>query len=172
MGYILLNAIMMTCKGWHRLVLSYDIACRFSSNFAKRMKDFPLAFQIVVTDTEIIFLVPKFHLPAHGGSCHVKYAFNYHTGVGRTYGEGIEANWSETNFFALMTREMPWAARHEAIDDFLGGMNWGKTLSFGTSFAFGIVARRLILYMPYRHTVPEVSPDRLRCTHTAPEEVR
>ena len=145
MGYILLSAIERTCQKWKHMLLSYDIACRFSANFAKRMKDFPLEFQIDVTATEVIFLVPKFHLPAHGSSCHIKYAFNYQTGVGRTYGEGIEANWSETNFFTLMTREMPWAARHEAIDDFLGGMNWGKTLSFGKFFVYLYPAHRLIL---------------------------
>lgn len=44
-----------------------------------------------------------------------------------------------------MTREMPWAARHEAIDDFLGGMNWGKTLLFGRLSA----SRRLTCWLTW-----------------------
>ncbi|EIM79073.1 uncharacterized protein STEHIDRAFT_69945, partial [Stereum hirsutum FP-91666 SS1] len=134
-GYVLLRAIALTHPEWWRLVISYDIACQFSLNFFKRMKDFDITFRIDPDNCEIIFLVPKFHLPAHGESCHIKFAFNYRTGVGRTYGEGIEANWSETNFAALATREMPFGARQETLDDLFAWMNWQKTITFGERFS-------------------------------------
>lgn len=97
------------------------------------MKDFPVEFRIDVSESEVIFLVPKFHLPAHGSQCHVRYAFNYKNGVGRTYGEGIEGNWSEMNFASLMTREMADEARHETLDDLFGAMNWSKLHTLGES---------------------------------------
>lgn len=131
MGYILLSAISLVAANWFRIVLSYDIACQFTINFEKRMKDFPPTFRLDLLQTLIIFLVPKFHLAAHGTACQIPFAFNFQPQVGRTYGEGIEGNWAETNHTALMTREMPWAARHEALDDFFGGMNWKKTITFG-----------------------------------------
>lgn len=136
MGYILLSAIKTSCAEWWRYVISYDIACQFSIHFAERMQDFPIDFQIRVTDCEIIFLIPKFHLPAHGSKCHIRYAFNFKTGVGRTYGEGIEGNWSEMNFASLMTREMANEGRHETLDDVFGALNWSKTQNLGMSRLF------------------------------------
>lgn len=133
MTYILLSAIKSTVRTWGRIVISYDIACQFSVNFMERMDLFPEGFHIKVTDCEIIWLIPKFHLPAHGGPCQVVYAFNYKEGVGRSYGEGIEANWAETNHASLMTREMPEATRHETLDDVFGSINWNKLITFGMS---------------------------------------
>lgn len=138
MTYILLAAIKNTVGAWLRITISYDIACQFSANFVERMTDFPVEFRIDVTKTEIVWLVPKFHLPAHGAACQVIYAFNFKEGVGRTYGEGIEGNWAETNHATLMSREMPEAARHELLDDVFGSMNWNKLLNLGMSvFIYG-----------------------------------
>lgn len=96
------------------------------------MSQFPLEFRIEVHGYEIIFLIPKFHLPAHGKSCQVIYSFNFTTGVGRTYGEGVEANWAETNQAALSTREMSSGFRHESLNNLFGAINWRKTINFGT----------------------------------------
>lgn len=142
MTYILLSTIKKTIGDWWRLIISYDIACQFSVNFLERMQDFPSEFQIRVNESEIIWLVPKFHLPAHGSPCQIIYAFNFREGVGRSYGEGIEGNWAETNHAALMMCEMPEAARHEMLDDIFGAINWSKLITFGTSPYF--VSFRLV----------------------------
>ncbi|KAA1479985.1 hypothetical protein DENSPDRAFT_789779, partial [Dentipellis sp. KUC8613] len=139
MTYILLSTIRILLSRWRRLIISYDIACQFCKNFLKRMRNFPVEFQVEVTNKEIIFIIPKFHLPAHGASCQVRYSFNFIEGVGRTHGEGIEANWSETNGAALSTREMSFAARHETLNDFFGAMNWRKTVSTGSQLASSLV---------------------------------
>ncbi|OCH85672.1 hypothetical protein OBBRIDRAFT_814990 [Obba rivulosa] len=42
------------------------------------------------TDICFLFLVPKFHLPAHQKSCQTGFSFNHSRGVGHTYGEALE----------------------------------------------------------------------------------
>ncbi|KAI0054927.1 hypothetical protein BV25DRAFT_1922257 [Artomyces pyxidatus] len=131
MDFVLLSTIAKTAEHLKTMVLSYDIACQYSKNFLKRMADFPTAFHIDVTDTSLTFVVPKFHLLAHGVSCQVSYSLNFTEGVGRTCGEGIEAGWSETNGAALSTREMSSESRHEILNDFFGAINWRKVISMG-----------------------------------------
>ena len=77
------------------------------------------------------YLVPKFHLPAHGESCQTSYSFNYTKGVGRTHGETVEQGWANINLAALSTREMGPGARHLALDDNWSGWNWKKILGMG-----------------------------------------
>jgi hypothetical protein len=81
--------------------------------------------------TEIVFLIPKFHLPSHGRSCQTKYSFNFVRFVGRTHGETVEQEWSHINGAVLMTREMGSGARHAALDDHWGGWNWMKLIGLG-----------------------------------------
>jgi len=109
--------------------ISYDIACKWSINlhsrFDTRHEDVDLS------KFTITYLVPKFHLPAHGTKCHTQYSFNYTRGVGRTHGETVEQEWAYINLAALSTREMGPGARHSALDDSWGGWNWKKLLGFG-----------------------------------------
>ncbi|KAI0062049.1 hypothetical protein BV25DRAFT_1870510 [Artomyces pyxidatus] len=131
MDYILLSAIAQTAAEMKKMVLTYDIACQFSKNFLRRMDQFPVELQIDVSQTDITFLIPKFHLLAHGTPCQVSYSLNFTEGVGRTCGEGIEAGWADTNGASLSTREMSGEGRHEALDDFFGAINWRKTVGLG-----------------------------------------
>ncbi|KAI0055066.1 hypothetical protein BV25DRAFT_1873220 [Artomyces pyxidatus] len=131
MDFVLLSTIAKVAAELKTMVLSYDIACQFSKNFLRRMEEFPAELRIDVSQTSITFVVPKFHLLAHGTSCQVSYSLNFTEGVGRTCGEGIEAGWSDTNGAALSTREMSAESRHEALDDFFGAINWRKTVSLG-----------------------------------------
>ncbi|KAA1479653.1 hypothetical protein DENSPDRAFT_789438, partial [Dentipellis sp. KUC8613] len=135
MGFLLLMTISIGGIVWRALVISYDIACQFSKNFQKRMSTFPPNFRIDSAVTSVIFLVPKFHLPAHGPKCQADFSFNHTAGVGRTYGETVEANWAKTNRAALSSREMSAGARHESLNDIFGAINWGKTVSMGVHFA-------------------------------------
>ncbi|KAI0074003.1 hypothetical protein K474DRAFT_1677445 [Panus rudis PR-1116 ss-1] len=113
------------------LFLSYDIACQFSKNFAKRVDNFPSAMQLDLSAIRLHWGIPKKHLAVHGPN-HSKYSFNYLPHVGRTYGEGIESGWSHINPMALSTREMSPGARHETLDDHWGAWNWGKIIGMGS----------------------------------------
>ena len=78
-----------------------------------------------------MYLVPKFHLPAHDPKCQVQYSFNYTHGVGRTHSKTVEQEWSYINLATLSTREMGPGAQHSALDDSWGGWNWKKVLGLG-----------------------------------------
>jgi hypothetical protein len=120
------------------IVASYDIACQWGRNFWKRAKMMPANLQLPDW-TEIIFKVPKFHLPPHIKKCHGPYSFNYTKGVGRTDGEGVERNWSWLNSAAKSISVMGPGAREDTIDDLCGFSNWKKTADLGLSFIFPVV---------------------------------
>ena len=110
--------------------ISYDVVCRWWINLLRRMENYSEELQILARFI-LEFFIPKFHLPAHGLSCHTRYSFNYRPGVGRTHGENIESGWAHTNPAAISTREMGAGARHSALDGHWGGWNWRKIIGFG-----------------------------------------
>ncbi|KAJ7368623.1 hypothetical protein DFH08DRAFT_796508 [Mycena albidolilacea] len=77
---------------------------------------------------QIIFKVPKFHLPPHIKKCYSPYSFNYTKGVGRTDGEGVECDWSWLNLMARSVLAMGPGAQEDTIDDLCGFSNWKKTV--------------------------------------------
>lgn len=111
--------------------VSYDIACRWSIKLFERIRTYCEELQIPFDKFILEFFIPKFHLPAHGPSCHTRFSFNYRPGVGRTHGENIESGWAHTNPAATSTREMGAGARHSALDGHWGGWNWRKIVRFG-----------------------------------------
>ena len=111
--------------------ISYDIACRWSINLFQRVEKYSSQLRIPEGRFSLEYFIPKFHLPAHGSSCHTRYSFNYRPGVGRTHGENIESGWAHTNPAAVATREMGAGARHSALDSHWGGWNWQKVTGFG-----------------------------------------
>ena len=114
------------------IVVSYDIACQWSKKFWTRMAAaFPESWRINMSEVNIRFLVPKFHLPAHIESCHRAFSFNYACFVGRTDGEAPERGWADLNGLAHSTREMGPGSRQDTIEDHLGDWNWKKITSMG-----------------------------------------
>ncbi|KAJ7471708.1 hypothetical protein B0H11DRAFT_2237257 [Mycena galericulata] len=81
-----------------------------------------------------VFLVPKFHLPAHIESCNIKFSFLLTRYVGQTDGEAPERGWSHINPLATSTREMGPHLRREILDDHFNDWNWKKILNMGTFF--------------------------------------
>ncbi|TFK59773.1 hypothetical protein BDN72DRAFT_780295 [Pluteus cervinus] len=77
------------------------------------------------------FFVPKFHLPAHVGSCQTTFSFNLNCHVGRTDGEAPERGWSHLNPLATSTAEMGPGSRRDTLDDHFGDWNWRKTKNMG-----------------------------------------
>ncbi|KAJ7494558.1 hypothetical protein B0H11DRAFT_1716969 [Mycena galericulata] len=124
------------------VVASYDIACQWGRNFWKRAKGMPEKLQLPAW-LEVIFKVPKFHLPPHVKKCHGPYSFNYTKGVGRTDGEGVERNWSWLNWAARSISVMGPGARDDTIDDLCGFSNWKKTVDLGNS-----LLRKMVLAIP------------------------
>jgi hypothetical protein len=113
------------------MFVSYDIACQWSRNFWNRMMHFPHKFRIDSTNVTIVFLVPKFHLPAHHPACHSTFSFNFTPHVSRTDGEVPERGWSNTNALGSSMKEMGPGSRQDTLDDHFGDMNWKKVCDLG-----------------------------------------
>ena len=92
------------------------------------------SIQIDPDSKEIVFLVPKFHLPAHIARCQTTYSFNLTPGVGRTDGEAPERGWANINPVAAQTKQMGPTSHRETIDDHFGDWNHQKIVGFGKIF--------------------------------------
>ncbi|KAJ7760049.1 hypothetical protein B0H16DRAFT_1313165, partial [Mycena metata] len=111
--------------------VSYDIACQWHKNIWGRMQIYPHYIQQQNERRFFVFLVPKFHLPAHIESCNVNFSFLLTRYVGQTDGESPERGWSHINRLATSTREMGPHLRRECLDDHFNDWNWKKILGMG-----------------------------------------
>ncbi|KAJ3511895.1 hypothetical protein NLJ89_g3832 [Agrocybe chaxingu] len=132
MDFIILSALKGVTLPW--IIITYDIACQWSKNFWKQMKEYPPEMQID-PKTRVDAAIPGWHINGHGQPCRTKFALSYLDGAGRTCGDEIEAGWSHTNSLALSVREMAPAVRHETLNDNWYGWNFRKITRFPTLFA-------------------------------------
>ncbi|KAJ7594166.1 hypothetical protein C8J56DRAFT_1043935 [Mycena floridula] len=113
----------------HALLLklvSYDINCQFSKNFASRVQELPPLVRFVVISSLFRWVIPKLHILGHKLSCQREFNLNYTSGAGRTDGEGVERPWANIGPVATSTREMGGGHRHDTLDDHWGDWNWRK----------------------------------------------
>jgi hypothetical protein len=129
MDYFLLSTLRY--REYKRLVISYDIACQWSRKLSTRCDIYPENPLSSSICPDILYLVPKFHLPAHISACQISYSFNLSPGVGRTDGEAPERGWAAANAIATSTREMGPGSRRDTLDDHFGDYNWCKITLFG-----------------------------------------
>jgi hypothetical protein len=118
------------------LILSYDIACQWSRHFAQRNQQFN---HLRLSDTLLentTFVIPKFHIYAHGPACQTNFSLNYVQYSGRSDGEDPERWWSHINPISMQTREMGPGARIDLLDDHAIGWNWRKIIGFGMPVFF------------------------------------
>ncbi|KIJ32612.1 hypothetical protein M422DRAFT_90223, partial [Sphaerobolus stellatus SS14] len=113
------------------IVISYDIACKYHIHFRERIEHraWPLLNpeELAKLDsTELVRLVPKFHLASRIDGCTDKSSFNWTDNVGRTGGEIVESNWASLNLLATATREMGWGHRKDTLNDAMLLHNWRK----------------------------------------------
>ncbi|KAF7967636.1 hypothetical protein HWV62_33617 [Athelia sp. TMB] len=113
------------------IVVSYDIVCQWSVHIWERMKSLPTRLRIDREGTNFLFLIPKFHLPAHVEKCQTTYSFNLTPGVGRTEGEAPERGWSFIDPLSTSTKEMGPASYRETIDDHFGDWNHKRVIKLG-----------------------------------------
>ena len=118
------------------IVFSYDIACQWHKNLWERMKIFPPEEALSNSVKSVLFLVLKFHLPAHVEACNLQFSFNLTKGVGRTDGEAPERGWANINPAAQSTKEMGPGTRRDTLDDHFGDWNWKKTIKLGMLFIY------------------------------------
>ncbi len=128
MDYLMLSSVLGCLLA---LMISYDIVCQWYRHLWERMKNFPETMQLDRAKIpEVRFGIPKEHIRVHGPN-HSRFSFNFLKWVGRTYGEGVESQWSHMNPLATSTREMSPGMRHEIMNEHWGSWNWSKLLGFG-----------------------------------------
>ncbi|KAJ7725467.1 hypothetical protein B0H16DRAFT_1332689 [Mycena metata] len=113
------------------LYVSYDIACQWHKNIWERMKTFPREVHFLRGKKYCVFLIPKFHLPAHIEACNVLFSFHLTRYVGLTDGEAPERGWSVLNPLASSTMEMGPGMRRDTINDAFNDMNHKKIVDMG-----------------------------------------
>ncbi|OJT14077.1 hypothetical protein TRAPUB_9373 [Trametes pubescens] len=129
MDYLMLSSVLGCLLA---LMISYDIVCQWYRHLWERMKNFPETMQLDRAKIpEVRFGIPKEHIRVHGPN-HSRFSFNFLKWVGRTYGEGVESQWSHMNPLATSTREMSPGMRHEIMNEHWGSWNWSKLLGFGS----------------------------------------
>lgn len=128
MDYLFLSSLRENTPS--SIVVSYDIACQWSRKLRDRCAIYP-PNEITTNDPDMMFLVPKFHLPAHIAQCQIDYSFNLVPNVGRTDGEAPERGWAAANAMASSTKEMGPGSRRDTLDDHFGDRNWDKIVQMG-----------------------------------------
>ncbi|KAJ6457468.1 hypothetical protein DFH09DRAFT_1063427 [Mycena vulgaris] len=113
------------------LYVSYDIACQWHKNIWERMKTFDRGVRFRKGQKYCVFLIPKFHLPAHIEACNILFSFHLTRYVGMTDGEAPERGWSNLNPLATSTAEMGPGMRRDTINDAFNDWNHKKIIGFG-----------------------------------------
>ncbi|KAI0795165.1 hypothetical protein BC629DRAFT_1581798 [Irpex lacteus] len=104
MDYILLSTLTGTVVP---IFLTYDIACQYSKNFARRVANFPPSMRLdEIRVVSMKWAIPKKHWRVHGEKNHSQFSLNYLLFSGRTYGEGIETGWSHMNLVSMSTKHL------------------------------------------------------------------
>jgi hypothetical protein len=124
------------------LYVSYDIACQWYKNIWERMKTFPKEVRFRKGKKYCVFLIPKFHLPAHIEACNILFSFNLTRNVGMTDGEAPERGWSALNPLATSTAESGPGMRRDTINDAFNDMNHKKIKGLGRFFGAVVILGR------------------------------
>ncbi|KAJ7613253.1 hypothetical protein DFH06DRAFT_1274591 [Mycena polygramma] len=113
------------------LFVSYDIVCQWHKNIWVRLAQYSPKLKQRGLKRGYVWLIPKFHLPAHIEACNILYSFNLTPFVGQTDGEAPERGWANANPLASSTKEMGPGARRDALDDHFNDWNHKKIVGMG-----------------------------------------
>ncbi|KAJ6468859.1 hypothetical protein C8R45DRAFT_1105497 [Mycena sanguinolenta] len=115
------------------LVVSYDIVCQWSINIWVRLARYRPELQDRAGNgyRYWVWLIPKFHLPAHIEACNILYSFDLSPYVAQTDGEAPEHGWANANPLAASTKEMGPGARRDVLDDHFNDWNHKKIIALG-----------------------------------------
>lgn len=124
-----------------QIVTSYDIVCQWAVHIWRRMKQYPSYVRLDPHGKkQFVFLIPKFHLPAHVEYCHYTFSFNFAKWCARTDGEAVERGWAGMNPLAGSVVEMGPGSRRDTMDDHFGDWNWKKMFLMGKCLSLMILS--------------------------------
>ncbi|KAJ7716172.1 hypothetical protein B0H14DRAFT_2412947 [Mycena olivaceomarginata] len=114
-----------------QLFISYDIVCQWHKNIWTRLAGYGPELRGRSRNRHYVWLIPKFHLPAHIEACNILFSFNLTPYIGQTDGEAPERGWANANPLATSTKEMGPGARRDALDDHFNDWNHKKIMGLG-----------------------------------------
>ncbi|KAJ7029541.1 hypothetical protein C8F04DRAFT_962701 [Mycena alexandri] len=114
-----------------QLTVSYDIVCQWRINIWRRLAKYKSQLRQTARGRYFVWLIPKFHLPAHIEACNILYSFNLTPYVGQTDGEAPERGWANANPLAASTKEMGPGSRRDTLDDHFNDWNHKKIIALG-----------------------------------------
>ncbi|KAK0227419.1 hypothetical protein EDD85DRAFT_958034 [Armillaria nabsnona] len=117
----------------HCVVVSYDINCQWLKKLWERMDIYPMSMRPQQAPADFVYLIPKFHLPAHIPSCHMKYSFYKTLYVGETDSEAPEYRWSRLNPLPASLKVMGPGGYLDMLDDHISDYNYRKTTLISTT---------------------------------------
>jgi hypothetical protein len=132
MDYMLWKSLL-GCDDLVKLIVSYDIVCQWRINIWRRLEKYKPELQERhgTRERRYIWLIPKFHLPAHIEACNILYSFNLTPYVGRTDGEAPERGWANANPLAASTKEMGPGSQRDVLDNHFNDWNHKKIIALG-----------------------------------------
>jgi hypothetical protein len=114
-----------------QLTISYDIACQWQKNLARRIRKLPADMQLDFESFLFQCGLPVWHASSHETECTNRYSLSFIPGVGKTDREGIERLWAELNAFAFHTKNMGIGHCADTLDDKINYHNFMKNLGQG-----------------------------------------
>ncbi|KAJ3492844.1 hypothetical protein NLJ89_g11151 [Agrocybe chaxingu] len=117
------------------ILISYDIACQWFVNLAKRMgESWPASLRLPAT-VKLIPAIPKLHEPMHEAANHQTFSLNFIRGVGKSDLETPERVWASHNALGNSTKTQGPGSRSDTIDDHIAAWNWTKYVGLGPYLA-------------------------------------
>jgi hypothetical protein len=145
MDFIVFSGLIGTIL--QSIVFSYDIACQWSRNLPRRLQQLPESMHLTANQlASAQFVIPKFHIYAHGLSCQTSFSLNFLPFMARTDGEEPERWWAHINPVSMSTKEMGPGARLDTLDDHAAAWNWRKIVGMGE--ATDSITRLLFIVLP------------------------
>ena len=129
MDYSICHALQHNSQGLTNALVEYDVACAWSVDFFKRLKDSP--FLSLPEEMSLVAGVGKMHLATHKEDCFVKFSLNFIRGIGQQDGEILETLWASLNKVAGSIRAMSRPHWQEMLNDLMRDSNWKKLLRIG-----------------------------------------
>ena len=120
-------------KGLERVVMTYDIMCKYKIYLHLRASSNPhcpleerFLDRLRVESPEFIKKLNVYHQLGHKPECADDHSMRNTVNVGRMSGEDIKSSWAKTNKQQYSTREMDTGARRDCISSHMEAVNYEK----------------------------------------------
>ena len=138
-------------KGLKRIVMTYDIMCKYKVNLFSRASNnpwSPLAVEFMnrlkLGAPELVKKVNAFHGATHKPECRDEHSIRNTPHVGRMTGEDVESGWAKLNKEQWSSREMDAGGRRDDINTHMETSNYDKIQTM-SKFPIILIPRKMLI---------------------------